>query len=1057
MGLIKKDDIEKVVHTANIEEVVGEVVKLKRAGSNLSGLCPFHNEKTPSFVVTPSKNIFKCFGCGKGGDSIDFVREYNHVGFTEAVKILAKKYSIDIQEKELTDEDHQRAEIQNQLRDLYVFAAKFYHEILISTKPEPESPYEYLSKRILPESIEIWKLGFAPAKKDAFTLHAVRNGYAKELLLKSKLTRVSDKTGELYDFFRDRIIFPVFDNAGRITSFAGRLMPGVEGPKYINLPESDLYHKRELLYGFSQAVRIIREQKNVYITEGYTDVIRMHEMGFVNTVASAGTAFTTDQLNALRKHTLKVTLLRDGDNAGLNAAFKDGRLLIENKLVVYIVPLPEGNDPADAWQSDEDAQEYIKKNTLDFISFYANYLIEKAGTDPLLRNDAITQIAEILFNLDKTVRELYTQNISKQTKLKAKLISDKLKEMETINGDTSDFSSEILLPDGVDPIDFERFGFYEYKNEYYFRTQKGHEKLSNFKMTPLFHVNTINDSKRIYELHNSYNFKVVVDLDMQEMTSLQAFQRNIEGRGNFLFWGMPAHFNRLKLMLYEQTTTCTEITVLGWQKEGFFAWANGVSYNGQFNEIDEYGIIKVENETFFIPAYSKIYIKDKSVYLDERNFRFIQRNITLNMWIEKFRNAFAENALLGIAFWIATLFRDAVINVAKNFPILNLFGPKGSGKSQMAMSLLFLFGKIQNAYNIHNGTKASLAEHLQQFSNAFAWIDEYKNNIEYEKIETLKSIYDSVGRSRMNIKKGNKKETTRVTAGAILSGQEMPTADVALFSRLIFVNFTKTTFTDEESRIYDDLKKFEEQGLSCLSADMMQYREHFQNNFSQVYNETLSDMSGNFSDDPVEGRILRNMVSIVAAWRTIAQKVEFPFSYPEILDVAIRSVRTQNNQISKSSEIGMFWNMFEAMFDDNTIKDQWQFRIDYTDEIKTKRNVIALKEPANVLKFKYNTIYASYAHAARKQSSKPLPSDTLMYYLKNNPAYIGIQDQTVFTETIIDPSTKLLSKKTQNTSAMCFYYDMLNINLIRKDEEPTLPEYKDPKNPYKMNNEPVPY
>lgn len=1062
--MLPRDTIEQVIHSAKIEEIVGEVVTLKRQGANLSGLCPFHNEKTPSFVVSPGKNIFKCFGCGKGGDALHFVMENQHKTFIEAVKYIAGKYSIPIIERELSTEEKQAAERLDRIRTLYNFAATFYQ----SSIPDTDA-YTYISKRLSANSIGQWRIGFAPEGWDNFTTYALQQGWTEDLLIDSKLTKKSDKNGKLFDFFRNRIIFPITDRTGQITSFAGRVLPGSEEAKYINLAENDLYHKGTVLYGYHAAVRAIREHSNVYIVEGYTDVIRMHEHNIYNVVASSGTAFTDEQIALLKKESRKITFLGDGDKAGQTAVIKNAKKAVKAGMFAYVVPLSGGKDPADAWFDQEEATDFINKNTTDFINFFAAMMLEKAGADPMLKNDAIGEIADLLVSYDKTTRDLYTANITKQTKLKSKLISDKIKDLEasitTFDDDNaSDDDREFFLPEGVDVAMYEKYGFFQFKNEYYFKTKQGNERMSNFIMLPIFHINTINESKRIYELINKHNYKVVVDLDMQEMTSLQAFQRNVEGRGNFLFWGAQPQFSKVKLMLYEQTQTCTEIKVLGWQKEGFWAWSNGIITDNGFEEVDEYGVVNYDEQTYFIPAFSKIYLHDKSIFIDERKFKYIPTKTTLPDWSNMFIRVFGNNAMIGISFWVATLFRDIILRTFKNFPILNLFGPKGTGKSQMAVSLCYLFGDSQVPYNIHNGTKPGLAEHLQQFNNAFAWVDEYKNNIEYDKIETLKAIYDAIGRNRLNMDKGRKKERTNVNAAVILSGQEMPTADVALFSRVIFLQFNQTEYSDAEKHHYDQLKNTEAKGLSHLSSSIVMLRKYFEENFYNTYTETFADFNEHFADHPVEDRILRSMVSIVAAWRTISAKIQFPFTYPELLQVATKSVESQNAQVSKSNEIGMFWNILESLFDENLIEDKFHFRIDYCDSIKTKHTTLNLNEATNVLKFKYNAIYSSYAQLARRQGVKPLPSDTLQYYLKTHKTFIGIQDQCVFTEKRYNPAKQMDEEKSQNTSAMCFHYEKLGINLERNDVAPNYttpisypPHPTDKTNPYYNIPNELPY
>ncbi len=1052
--MIPHNTILQITQATQIEDIIAKYMPLKKKGSNLVGSCPFHNEKTPSMMVSPVKNIFKCFGCGKGGDAVTFVMEHEKVNYPQAVTIIGEHYNITIPTDAPVDPEAQKqAQLRESLISFNLFALSYY------TSQLTPAITEYLTGRgINPESIATWQIGYAPKEYASLATHARSAGYKEEFLLQTGLVRQSERDHSLYDFFSNRIIFPIFDEAGRLVSFAGRVLPGAppNSPKYINLAETTLYDKSKLLFGLRQASRSIRQAGSAIIVEGYTDVIQLQQIDINHVVATSGTAFTDGMMRLIKRYTNCITILSDGDSTGAKAAIKNAITATKSGINVYIAILPWYTpieqskppkfeiktkkinlkvDPASFFTTTDIADSFFHNNVLPFITFYSDRLLKMSGHDPFLKNDAINQIGELLAACDETTRELYITAISKNHRIKTKLLQDKVKEITaTIPGNGKLDEDDVVLPKGVDPIQFQKYGFYEYKNCYYFQTNKGHEKLSNFIMVPIFHINSINESKRIYELENERNFKVVVDLDMQEMTSIQAFQRNVEGRGNFLFWGMASHFSRLKLMLYEQTRTCNEIRVLGWQKEGFWAWANGITTPEGFTPTDEYGVVEYNNENYFIPAYSKIYISDKSVFTDERRFKYIPNNTTLTQWVNQFQTVFGDNALIGIAFWVATAFRDHILRIFKNFPILNLFGPKGTGKSQMAVSLCYLFGDKQVPYNIHNGTKPGLAEHLQQFSNALSWVDEYKNNIEYDKIETLKAIFDSIGRSRLSIDKGKKKETTSVNSGVILSGQEMPTADVALFSRLVFLQFNKDTFTDKEKKDYDNLKEMESGGLSHLTATIIQHRKYFEDNFYETYQSTLSEFTGYFSENDVEDRILRSMVSIIAAWRTIAQLITFPFTYDQIKKVALKTIETQNNQVSRSNEMGLFWNIIESLFDDNVIIDKWHFRVDYTDQLSTSTGDRKYASAINILKFKYNVIYSAYAQQARRQGVKPLPQDSLRYYLQNHRAYIGIQPQCVFTETRFDNDEKAITRKSQNTSAMCFNYETLNINLIRTEE-----------------------
>jgi hypothetical protein len=518
--------------------------------------------------------------------------------------------------------------------------------------------------------------------------------------------------------------------------------------------------------------------------------------------------------------------------------------------------------------------------------------------------------------------------------------------------------------------------------------------------------------------------------------------------------------NRLKLKLYDDTRTCNEIANLGWQKEGFFAWANGITLNdGSFQSIDDYGLVEYNNKNYFIPAFSKIYIDDRSIYLDERKFKYQDRDISLDSWSELIIKVFGDNAKLGIAFWIASVFRDHILHIFNNFPILNLFGPKGTGKSQMAMSLSCLFGTQQTPFNIHNGTKPGLAEHIQQFVNSLAWIDEYKNNIEYDKIETLKSIYDAIGRSRMNMDKGKKKETTHVNSAVILSGQEMPTSDVALFSRMIFLQFHQTEYSQQEKDNYEKLKNIEKQGLSHLTSQIISHRKYFEENFYRVFDLVLRDIFKELEHSGIEDRILKSFCSILAAYKSLEKKLSLNMEYDNLRSIAIKAIKDQNSQISNSNELSMFWETIEALFDENQITDRWHFKIDMCESLKLRNNqTFQLKPSVNVLKIKFATIYKSYATHSKRSGQSVLPNTTLKYYLENSPAFLGVEKSTRFSLKEFSNDENKFIEKHQVTTSYCFDYAKLGINLIRiPTDKDSLSDSNKTNSPPKEDKEDLPF
>lgn len=1032
---IAQTTIDRVLETIQIEEVIGDFLELKKTGANYKAKSPFTDEKTPSFVVSPVKNIYKCFSSGNGGNGISFLMDAENMTFPEAIKYLADKYNIEFETEKPDPKREDSLKKKLQITDFNKLVLDYFHKQLFA--PENALALEYALSRFDKATIDQWKIGFAPKNFTRFYKGAKAKGFDDDFLLQTGLVKGSSKNGKIYDFFQDRLIFPVWDRQGQIISFAGRAMPWAnkEQAKYINLSDTAAYSKSKVLYGLNFAIKNIVKTRTATLVEGNPDCVSMHEIGVHNVVAPSGTALTLEQIKMLNRFADKILLLYDGDKAGQAAMVKNGKLLVESGLIPYAAVLPENEDPDSFFTSTKFYDTWIKQNQEDFISWYANRIFNKIGDDPSLKNDAINEVSDLLMHVGKTKRQLYIESITKTGNLKGKLFSDRIKELAAQQTKPENKDSDI--PKGVDVTEFQKWGFYEFKNAYHFRGKSGNEKLSNFIMKPVFHIDSIIDSKRIYELFNEYGYRVVVNLDMNEMTSLQGFQRNIESKGNFMFWGQMGHFQRLKLKLYEETRTCVEVKNLGWQKEGFWAWSNGIiNTEGKFEPIDEYGVVRHNEQDYFIPAFSKIYIKDKSIFLDERKFQFRDSELMLKPWMELYLKVHGENAMVAFAWYLAALFRDHILYLNDNFPLLNLFGQKGSGKNTLAYSLLSLFGKKQTEFNIHNGTKPGLAKHLEMFRNAIAFVDEYKNSLDFDKIETLKSIYNAIGRSRLNMDKGGKKEITEVNQGVIVAGQEMPTVDVALSSRMIFLQFlSKTGLTQEAKQDFETLQELERDGLPHFTALLLSERKYFVEFFKENYEKVMKQLVEATSKEEINDRLLRNICTVMAAFRTMEPKFKFSFSYEQLFSKGLAVTRAHNRQLAQSDEIGVFWNLLEAMFDDDLLIDKWHFKVITRSEIKTTRGELHFPEGKRILRFKFNAIAKMYSEQLRRSGEKPLPKDSLQHYLTTYKHFIGIEKACKFIKRDYDQAECRIVEKKQTTTAYCFDYDQLNINLERFDIE----------------------
>ena len=432
--MIDNETKERILAAAKIEEVVGDFVKLHRSGSNLKGLCPFHEEKTPSFMVSPSKNICKCFGCGKGGTPVNFIMEKEHLTFPEALRYLADKYHIEIKEKELTSEEMKAQSMRESMMQVNKFAAEYFVNTLWNTDEGKSVGLSYLRSRgITDEMIKKFKIGYCPDRYSAFYDTAVKSGFDPKVLTEVGLCSKGEK--HTTDRFRGRVIFPVHSISGREVAFGGRaLKMDDKTAKYVNSPESLIYHKSNELYGIYFAKNEIVKKDNVYLVEGYTDVTSMHQSGIENVVASSGTSLTYGQINMIHRFTSNITVLYDGDSAGIKASLRGIDMLLEHNMNVKVLLLPDGEDPDSFARSRNasDLLEYMEKNQKDFIAFKCELALKEAGDDPIKRSNLINDILRSISVIpDEIKRSVYIQDCQTRFGIKLETLTQSVKKIIT--------------------------------------------------------------------------------------------------------------------------------------------------------------------------------------------------------------------------------------------------------------------------------------------------------------------------------------------------------------------------------------------------------------------------------------------------------------------------------------------------------------------------------------------------------------------------------------------------------------------------------------------------
>jgi DNA primase len=424
--LIPKFTIDKIIDAARVEDVIGDFITLKKRGANLLGLCPFHGEKSPSFTVSPAKGIYKCFGCGKSGTAVNFIMDLESLSYPEALRYLANKYGIEVIEKEVSVEEKAQ---QNEKESLYIvmnYAQKYYTDLLMNDDMGRSIGLGYFKERGFPQVIiDKFQLGYSSDERRKFSETAVKNGYKPEYLVKTGMSILSNNhvegspitVNDIFDRYTGRVMFPIHNISGKVIGFGGRILGNDKKlAKYINSPQTDIYDKSKTLYGLFQAKKTIIQDDNCYLVEGYTDVISMHQSGIENVVASSGTSLTVDQIKLIHRFTKNITILYDGDVAGIKASFRGIDLILEEGMNVRVLLFPDGDDP-DSYSkkvTNEEFKEFIKSNSKDFISFKTSLLYKEVEHDPIRRAELIKDIVESISVIPDAInRSVYVKECSR--------------------------------------------------------------------------------------------------------------------------------------------------------------------------------------------------------------------------------------------------------------------------------------------------------------------------------------------------------------------------------------------------------------------------------------------------------------------------------------------------------------------------------------------------------------------------------------------------------------------------------------------------------------------
>jgi DNA primase len=1066
MPYIKDISIQLLKDKLSVYDVIAPVVSLKRRGANYTGCCPFHNEKSPSFTVSDTKGIFKCFGCGKSGDAIYFVMEHESLPYNEAIEKLANTYGVELEyETDTRSPEEIKSEKKklDEAHELWKVASGRYHLNLKNHKDILR--YLLVSRKLSMSNIIEWQIGYAPG-----------NTFITEPIIKAKKTTIAEDIGlvkfvdqELRDKFYNRITFPIINQRGNYIGIGARKRAddtNKDNPKYINPSDSFVYNKSNVLYGLHQAItaKAFKKHGMAIITEGYLDVISMHVHGYDCTVATCGTALTEDQAKLLRKHTDTVLIMRDGDGAGLKAAKRDIDILVSAGFKTYIVILPKDKD-ADDMAQDAFFSSFLMKKVEDAVTWKCEFFLSTNLTDLLILNEAVKECAMLLAKIkDESLRLSYTAELTTKYKLKKKLdtavkealklIDLEAKEKEAEKQAKIGFKHADELPQWVNRDILNNEGFVQLENEFeqykpgiYFKIGDGFiRRVTNFTIKPLFHINESNNNRRLIEIWNGRK-KVIVEMQSRSLISMDGFLMTCIEKGAFNVEPSFTKHNFMRVIgwLSEAMPVCYELKTLGWQSEGFWSFSNKVAVPGLDNKVDlldfnEMGIVEIDGQHYISMGGSNInkdHRNEDNVYENDMFLAYKNSPTDFETWAQHFVGAYGANAPFGIAYIILSLFKDIVTATTK-CPILYAYGPKGSGKSDFCESILWFFfsgknsdGKLIQGYNLNpgQGTPFSFFNLQARYRNCAIHFNEFdENNIEDWKFGSFKAFYDGQGREVGDGSTGKARKTTiqKTHSALIVAGQYLSTRDDgSVLSRSIARQFKTSVLqeqTEDSRKKHLQLKKWEEEGLSSLIVELLKYRKAFSEKYNTVFWEEYKVLTENIKrvHGNAETRLVKNYTSILAAIKIMSDYVRFPFAYNEFYNDCLETVISHNALLKENNSLNNFWKGVEFLLDRKQIHFGTEYAIKTVSEVRIKldgsEETKQFTKPTRLLFVRFGLLYAIYAKHHREKTGKQAQDEsTLLKYLQDQPYYIGLSPRFHFND--------------KNTSCYVLNYEDAEIDL----------------------------
>ncbi len=1064
--MIEESTIKQVHDRVDIVDVVSRLgVNLTRKGSNFGACCPFHNERTPSFIVSPARNTYHCFSCGAHGSAIDFVMNIEHKTYPEAIEYLANMYGIRVlhNEKPKTEEQILLEKRRESMFIAVEHIQQFFTEQLLADNPEAEKARQYAYARWGEDYCKQVGIGFCPDNRNILQEYCHKNCLDEEALVEAGILKYPENSKNYYTIFRGRVTIPICDRYGKVINFTARYIGNEpDKPKYLNGSESPIFKKGEVVFGLRTAIKEASKAGRFIIVEGAPDVLTLQSdaVGLTETVASLGTAWSEAQFKQLLRYAPTLVFMPDADppkpgeqfGAGVKAVMRNGLMALRLGTEVSVREIPLHQEPIYGPQTQEeldieaekllkakrkqakqngvkskelgnivltdeelqsiptekvvgynsrknDPDSYIKCtadfNQLEdthFAVWYGSKLLSTCQTD----TERINALKEICHDVLALIKDetLLNRCLEKLSSLygRLKLWKDALfRAKGELNRENERKAKEGM---SEEQAAMRELGIIVKNGCYCSFNKEGElERWSNFTMQPLFHIIDGDNAIRIFRLKNTRGDVREIEFRQEELISLSRFQQRVESLGFFSFKGDVAKFMNLREYLSSITDSAVQLSKMGWNStEELYAFGDGIFADNVLHEVNDLGIVKIDDRTFYLPAFSKMHIEQRDAYQFERSFSCrTHGEISLYEYVNRMVIVFGDNAKVGFAFLLATLFEDVVKQSSKRLALLNIFGRKGTGKTELGTALMSFFVRLNDPPSLATTSMASLNEMLSCAENNLVHLDEYKNELDFRKIELLKQIWGGSGQTKKNMDGDKKVQRTFVRSGVILTGQDAPTRDDALFSRVIHLAYSEVTFSKEAKRNFEEFQAISSRGASHLTVQLLKLRKLFETDFASHYAVCKRELISALSDDNIEDRLLNNWLAPLAAFHTVQTSLDLPFDYRNLFDICVGGIRRQNEQLHKNSDIAVFWALLDSNHMQGKIIAKAHFSLKRMSAFKRNlRETIDFGREKTILFLNYQSVVNSLGQRVNGSNViGKLDTVSLESYLRTHPAFLG--------------------------------------------------------------------